>query len=862
MARTPKKAATASYDVELIRAAARSRWPEIISHLAGLDASTLTGSHGPCPKCGGSDRFRMIDAEAGALLCNQCFNSKNGDGFAAVQWLLDCKFGPALEKIASYLGIEKTATAPTSSTTTTKKKPKSPPPGYSDLQTAISQMKFWLSKKTVGLVIDPKALGWEYTDAAGKNSFWVVRYNTNQGKRFCPFHQSSTDQLWRSGDPPGLLPLYRLPTLAGDDHIHLFEGEKAAEAAAELGLTTTTSAHGCKSAAKSDWSPLAGRRVTLYPDNDDAGEAYVAEVAARLAALDPPAVVDVKRLPGLPEKGDAYDLIEAQRKAGRSNGEILDFIQSAPAETIESIDAPSNEASDDPHRLARINMEAYAAKSGGGQIRSWRDEWYTWKPSRGCYKKIGAGEFQSKVVQSVKEEFDRINRTEVEAWNAKKRDKELSPKQIDEGPPQTRKISKALINNVVEATKSMTLIPASIEPMTWIDGEKRERRNFVAMRNGLLDLDRLLADNDADGLADILLPHSPNWFSTVCLPYKYDPNAKLERWWNFVSNNLAGNQAVIATLQEWLGYLLTADTGYQKFLLMKGEGSNGKSVFFAAITAMLGQENISNISLDVFGDRFSRSETLGKLANIAGDCEELDKVAEGYIKGFTSGDRMFFDRKGISGINCVPTARLMVSCNELPKIKDRSQGIWRRMLLIDWQVVIADGRKIRNMDKAEWWEASGELPGIFNWAVQGLGRLRKQGHFTESAESKNAIIEYQRDSNSAKHFLTEFITEVGAGDADFIRTNEIYRLYVLWAREAGLYPLARNTFGKEIGRTFKKARRDRKRDKETKDLHWVYSKIKWTAKKINGQLTDDAMALADFTDPDHDPGETEKQLFM
>ena len=110
MARTPKKAATASYDVELIRAAARGRWPEILSHLAGLDASTLTGSHGPCPKCGGSDRFRMIDAEAGALLCNQCFNSKNGDGFAAIQWLLDCKFNDALSKIADYLGIDPTPT--------------------------------------------------------------------------------------------------------------------------------------------------------------------------------------------------------------------------------------------------------------------------------------------------------------------------------------------------------------------------------------------------------------------------------------------------------------------------------------------------------------------------------------------------------------------------------------------------------------------------------------------------------------------------------------------------------------------------------------------------------------------------------
>lgn len=96
----------ANYDVELIRQAAAARWPEIISNIAGVDIRILDGHHHGCPKCGGKDRFRMIDIPAGALLCEQCFKTKNGDGFAALQWLKGYSFQDALKDAADYLGIE------------------------------------------------------------------------------------------------------------------------------------------------------------------------------------------------------------------------------------------------------------------------------------------------------------------------------------------------------------------------------------------------------------------------------------------------------------------------------------------------------------------------------------------------------------------------------------------------------------------------------------------------------------------------------------------------------------------------------------------------------------------------------------
>lgn len=99
-------------DVEIVRQAAAGRWLEVLERVAGIPADAMDGSHHPCPKCGGDDRFRLIDADAGAVLCNQCFSTKNGDGFAAVAWMLDVKFPEAVKRVADHLGLAAAAKGP------------------------------------------------------------------------------------------------------------------------------------------------------------------------------------------------------------------------------------------------------------------------------------------------------------------------------------------------------------------------------------------------------------------------------------------------------------------------------------------------------------------------------------------------------------------------------------------------------------------------------------------------------------------------------------------------------------------------------------------------------------------------------
>lgn len=149
---------------------------------------------------------------------------------------------------------------------------------------------------------------WTYQHGDGADAFHVARFNLPNDKAYRPIHHNGVGFVL--ADPPGSLPLYHLPDLQGASRVWVCEGEKAADAARSIGLTATTSAHGSKSAAKTDWRPLAGKDVVILPDANEAGEHYAATVAAILHRLG--CKVRIVRLPDLPPGGDVYDYIEAR----------------------------------------------------------------------------------------------------------------------------------------------------------------------------------------------------------------------------------------------------------------------------------------------------------------------------------------------------------------------------------------------------------------------------------------------------------------------------------------------------------------------------------------------------------------------
>ena len=144
-----------------------------------------------------------------------------------------------------------------------------------------------------------------------------MRWETTTDKQIRPVLRSG--DRWLIGGMPEPRPLYRLPELADADRVYVTEGEKAADAVRSLGLAATTSAHGSKSAAKTNWSPLAGKESVVLPDNDEAGESYANTVREILSKLSPMPDIKVVVLTGLPEHGDIVDWINARKESERDD---------------------------------------------------------------------------------------------------------------------------------------------------------------------------------------------------------------------------------------------------------------------------------------------------------------------------------------------------------------------------------------------------------------------------------------------------------------------------------------------------------------------------------------------------------------
>lgn len=179
----------------------------------------------------------------------------------------------------------------------------------------------------------PSSARWTYQDAAGEPVGVIVRWDTPDGKDIRPV--SKTTKGWTVEGMPEPRPLYRLPGLLArpDEKVYVTEGEKAADAAASIGLLATTSPHGCESARKANWRPLAGREAVILPDNDDAGRKYARDVASILVKQNQGTRVKIVELPDLPAKGDIYDWLEAhdasEPEALRTRIEAL--IEATPA---------------------------------------------------------------------------------------------------------------------------------------------------------------------------------------------------------------------------------------------------------------------------------------------------------------------------------------------------------------------------------------------------------------------------------------------------------------------------------------------------------------------------------------------------
>lgn len=271
-----------SFKAETVKAKAHGRWVEILKALAPFDSKIFNRQNQPCPACGGKDRFRFTNFSGnGEYVCNSC---GNGDGFQLLGLKTGWKFAECLQKVGEYINAEPVATSKPDENDMAVKDwvpvipaPENAPPLFKD---GSDYFESWNPKR--GKISKNKAtLRHEYRDGDGRLLGYCVRYFIGtDGKKITPIitwceNKRTGQKGWTQRKFPDPAPLYGLDDLAkmpGD--VLIVEGEKARDAAKRLlpSLAVVTWPGGTKRAKDADWTPLHGRKVIAWPDNDAEGE--------------------------------------------------------------------------------------------------------------------------------------------------------------------------------------------------------------------------------------------------------------------------------------------------------------------------------------------------------------------------------------------------------------------------------------------------------------------------------------------------------------------------------------------------------------------------------------------------------------
>jgi putative DNA primase/helicase len=237
------------------------------------------------------------------------------------------------------------------------------------------------------------------------------------------------------------------------------------------------------------------------------------------------------------------------------------------------------------------------------------------------------------------------------------------------------------------------------------------------------------------------------------LPFGYNAAAKCPKFYAYLNRVLPDieKQKVIA---EYLGYVFIRNSvlKLEKSLILYGSGANGKSVFFDIVQKLLGFSNVSNYTLQSLTDPngYTRSMLTGKLLNYASEISS--KMNPTLFKQLVSGEpveaRMIYGKPFILR----DYARFIFNTNVLPKDLEHNTGFFRRFIIIEFDQTIPDEEKNPMLANEI---IEDELPGVFNWILEGLNRLIQQGDFSKCTAAQQAVERYRKDSDSVALFLED-----------------------------------------------------------------------------------------------------------
>jgi putative DNA primase/helicase len=363
-----------------------------------------------------------------------------------------------------------------------------------------------------------------------------------------------------------------------------------------------------------------------------------------------------------------------------------------------------------------------------------------------------------------------------------------------------------------------------------------DTKHIVAANNCLMDIKTLPPKQT---------PLTEDFYTLNYLPFDYDPAAVCPQWKAFLESvfterrlskkteydNELGDfveqyehvpdALAIEILGEWFGYLLSGQTHLQKIFGLIGERRSGKSTIGRVLRALNGTANTASPTLSSLATEFGLQGLMNKTIAVIGDANAAGRSGDAAraverLKSISGEDGQQINRKNKSYIEVEKLpVRFVLIANKMQDLRDSTGALASRFnILVTTQTFL--GREDHRLGD----RLLTELPGIFNWAMDGLARLRKRGYLKEHPTGIEARDDFEAMSSPMKAFIEDWCV---VADSATVPVDILWKAHSRWAKENGNKGFSKRKFIVEL----KGACNGVKRERQRLDVSQISGTYKW-----------------------------------
>lgn len=293
-------------------------------------------------------------------------------------------------------------------------------------------------------------------------------------------------------------------------------------------------------------------------------------------------------------------------------------------------------------------------------------------------------------------------------------------------------------------------------------------------------------------------PHARDLRMSKVMPVSYDPEAPRERFEAFLER-VQPDRDMREFLKRWLGFSMTG-LPMQRLVFFYGGGANGKSVLVDLVAKILGGyaatariESLTGTNRRGGGDATpDLIPLMGARMVRTSEPDEGQRLQEGLIKELTGGEPIQVRALHSDFVEVRPIFKLTMSGNHKPEIRGTDDGIWRRVMLVPFDVQIPESERDPALGEKLWEERSG----VLNWLVEGLCDALEMG-LAPPATVTDATREYREESDPIGQFLTTCCLVTG-DPVDQIASRDLGHAFSFHLLERGVSPWKDTTFARQI----------------------------------------------------------------